>query len=63
MESSPVLSPLPAGVDAANVNATFEDGLLNITLPKREEFKPKQITIGVNKGLTAPAKPGKEKAA
>ena len=54
---------LPAGVDAANVNATFEDGVLNITLPKREEFKPKQITISVNKGATAPGKPGKEKAA
>jgi HSP20 family protein len=54
---------LPAGVDAAKVNANFEDGLLNITLPKREDFKPKQITIGVNKGPTAPVKPGKEKAA
>jgi HSP20 family protein len=54
---------LPSGVDAPNVNAIFEDGVLTITLPKREEFKPKQIRIGVNKGATAPAKPGKEKAA
>lgn len=53
---------LPAGVDPANVNATFEDGVLNITLPKREEFKPKQITIGVTK-TPSTAKPGKEKAA
>jgi HSP20 family protein len=44
---------LPAGVDAAKVNATFEDGILSITLPKREEFKPKQITIEVKKPAVA----------
>lgn len=47
---------LPASVNAENVNATFENGLLNITLPKREEFKAKQITIGVNKVPVASAK-------
>jgi hypothetical protein len=30
---------------------------LNITLPKREEFKAKQITIGVNKAPSASVKP------
>lgn len=40
---------LPASVDAENVNANFENGLLSITLPKLEEFKARQITIGVNK--------------
>jgi HSP20 family protein len=50
---------LPVGVDAQNVNATFENGILSITLPKREEFKPKQITIGV-KTPAASAKPAKE---
>ncbi len=54
---------LPAGVDTQNVNATFENGVLNITLPKREEFKPKQVKIGVNKTSAIPVKPGKEKAA
>ncbi|MBZ5509284.1 MAG: Hsp20/alpha crystallin family protein [Acidobacteriia bacterium] len=54
---------LPASVDSQNVNATFENGVLNITLPKREEFKPKQITIGVTKPAAVPVKPGKEKAA
>jgi HSP20 family protein len=54
---------LPAGVDAANVNATFEDGVLNITLPKRAEFKPKQIRIGVTKAPAVTVKTGKEKAA
>lgn len=47
---------LPASVNAENVNATFENGLLNITLPKREEFKAKQITIGVNKAPVASSK-------
>ncbi len=54
---------LPAGVDSENAKATFEDGVLNITLPKREEFKPKQITIGVTKTPPMAVKPGKEKAA
>lgn len=54
---------LPASVDPQNVNATFENGVLKITLPKREEFKPKQITIGVNKPPAVPAKSAQEKAA
>src|SRR5215467_7201811 len=49
---------LPVGVDAQNVNATFENGILSLTLPKREEFKPKQITIGVK--TPSSVKPGKE---
>ncbi|MBZ5521276.1 MAG: Hsp20/alpha crystallin family protein [Acidobacteriia bacterium] len=52
---------LPASVDGEKVNAVFENGVLNITLPKKEEFKPKQITIGVKTPI-APVK-GKEKAA
>jgi HSP20 family protein len=52
---------LPSGVDAEKVNAVFENGVLNITLPKPEEFKPKQITIGVK--APAVAVKGKEKAA
>lgn len=51
---------MPASVDAENVNAVFENGLLKITLAKKEAFKPKQITIGVNK---APAVSTKGKAA
>ena len=48
---------LPAGVNWENANATFENGLLNITLPKKEEFKAKQITIGVNKVPAVSVKP------
>ena len=54
---------LPAGVDFHNVMATFENGVLNVTLPKREEFKPKQVKIGVTKTVAVPVNAGKEKAA
>jgi len=40
---------LPNVVDTANIKAEFKDGLLRVTLPKREEAKPKQIQIAVSK--------------
>ena len=36
---------LPASIDAARVQATYQDGVLTITLPRREETKPRQIQI------------------
>jgi len=36
---------LPASVDGSKVNASYQEGILTITLPKAEEAKPKQITI------------------
>jgi HSP20 family protein len=54
---------LPAAVDPEKVVATFENGLLTITLAKREEFKPKQINIAVTKAPAIPVKPGKATAA
>ena len=36
---------LPADVDAARVNAAYQDGVLTITLPRREEARPRQIQI------------------
>ena len=38
---------LPSFVDATRVNAEFKDGLLRVTMPKREEAKPKQIEVKV----------------
>ena len=38
---------LPTVVDQAAIKAEFKDGLLRVTLPKREESKPKQIQINV----------------
>ena len=34
-------------VDTAKVAATYENGVLTVTLPKREEAKPKKITVSV----------------
>ena len=36
---------LPTRVDASKVSATYEDGILKVTLPKAEEAKPKQIRV------------------
>lgn len=38
---------LPHGVDAAKIDAKMRDGVLAISLPKREEAKPKQIEVNV----------------
>ncbi|MEN3337388.1 MAG: hypothetical protein V7647_1064 [Acidobacteriota bacterium] len=37
---------LPATVDAAQITASYKDGVLTVRLPQREEAKPKQITVG-----------------
>ena len=36
---------LPTRVDASKVSATYQDGILKVTLPKAEEAKPKQIKV------------------
>ena len=40
---------LPNVVDTEKIKAEFKDGLLRVMLPKREEAKPKQISIAVSK--------------
>lgn len=35
-------------VDTENVKASYKDGVLEVTLPKREEAKPKEIKVEVN---------------
>jgi HSP20 family protein len=36
---------LPTRVDATKVSATYQDGILKVTLSKAEEAKPKQIQV------------------
>jgi HSP20 family protein len=36
---------LPVAVDAEKIKASYEDGLLTVTLPKSEHAKPRQIAI------------------
>ena len=40
---------LPNVVDTGNIKAEYKDGVLHMTLPKREEAKPRQIQINVGK--------------
>ena len=39
---------IPGGFDASRIEAHFDNGVLRITLPKREEAKPKQVEVKVN---------------
>lgn len=41
---------LPSTVDAERINAEHRNGVLTITLPKREESKPRQIKVGAGNG-------------
>lgn len=39
---------LSENVNTENITANYKDGVLEITLPKKEEAKPKEITVEVN---------------
>jgi HSP20 family protein len=39
---------LPTTVDPGKVKANYKDGVLSVTLPRKEEAKPKLIPVGVN---------------
>jgi HSP20 family protein len=39
---------LPENVNPDNVSAAYENGVLTVTLPKKEEAKPKKIAVSVN---------------
>jgi len=41
---------LPSNVDADKIEATYEEGILEIALPKAAEVKPKKITVTTKKG-------------
>jgi HSP20 family protein len=43
---------LPSNVDAGKIAASFEDGILEVTLPKTAEVKPKKIAITTRKQET-----------
>jgi HSP20 family protein len=36
---------MPASVDGSKVQATYQDGVLTVTLPRREETRPRQIQV------------------
>ncbi|MEO5332698.1 MAG: Hsp20/alpha crystallin family protein [Magnetococcus sp. YQC-5] len=39
---------LPNTTDASNIKAAYKNGVLEVTLPKREEAKPRAIQVQVN---------------
>ena len=39
---------LPRSVDASQIVADYRNGVLEISIPKKEEARPKQIAINVN---------------
>jgi HSP20 family protein len=44
---------LPQGMQAAAISASYEDGVLTITVPKVEEEKPKRIEVKAKKTVEA----------
>jgi len=48
--------PLPSNVDADKIEASFEDGVLEVTLPKSAKVKPKKIAVSAKKKAAQSAK-------
>jgi HSP20 family protein len=48
--------PLPSTVDVDKIEASFEDGVLEVTLPKSAKVKPKKIAVSARKKASKAAK-------
>lgn len=46
---------LPVNVDSEKIAANYANGVLELTIPKREEAKPKKIKFDIKKSLAAGA--------
>lgn len=46
---------LPANVDPTKIGAVFNNGLLEVSIPKKEAAKPRAINVEVNKKLPVAA--------
>ena len=54
---------LPAGVDASKIEASFTDGVLELTVPKPEQSKPHRIAISATEPAATEAAPAQPAAA
>jgi len=52
--------PLPSTVDADKIEADFEDGILEVSLPKSAEVKPKKVAVSAKKKLGTKKKTSKQ---
>ena len=48
--------PIPSNVDASKIEASFEDGVLEVALPKSAKVKPKKIAVSAKKKATKSTK-------
>jgi len=48
--------PLPSTVDADKIEASFEDGVLEVALPKSAKMKPKKVAVSAKKKATKAVK-------
>lgn len=48
--------PIPSNVDANKIEASFDDGVLEVALPKSAKVKPKKIAVSAKKKATQSAK-------
>jgi len=48
--------PLPSTVDADKIEASFEDGVLEVVLPKSAKMKPKKVAVSAKKKAAKAAK-------
>jgi HSP20 family protein len=55
--------PIPSNVDAGKIEASFEDGVLEVALPKSPKVKPKKIAVSAKKKATSSTKKRAVKAA
>jgi len=55
--------PLPPNVDANKIEASFDDGVLEVALPKSAKVKPKKIAVSAKKKATKSTKKKAVKAA
>lgn len=49
--------PIPSNVNADKISASFEDGVLEVALPKSAKGKPRKLTVSAKKKAASKKKP------